>query len=536
MKGLVSTLLHLLMKLPGADTMVPAYVRKHHSAKLREALWNPDQDTDFQQALLGEDHAHLKAYLSRDEDALLRQAVAERGKTLEPLLLATFSTDTLCAFFFSNDYARFKALALHEDCAPLRHVLAENDYARLRDLLARRGHEALKGAILQGPDALYRTLAIAEGGARIAAILFEEDARVLRDILRQQADESLLPLFRAEKERFLSLTETDELLTALGERIGASHTIDAFLQQASLRQALHAEPRWRASTALYDSWESLSPWLPREQAKTEAGLTRGLIGIHEPAHVRGRLLDAITQEDIVHLAHGTLRFPCRHSLWTLLHEILLHEDYFFPTDTDTPRIIDGGTHMGMAIYYFKTRYPKAHITGFEPDPALRAMAEENVARNHYEDVTVLPYALAPTRGEVPFYRSEIWTMAGALDNRRSQLGDTLETIQVESVPLSEYLDGPIDFLKLDIEGAEADVLLEAAEKLPNVAWLFCEVHLGGGAGSERLAQILTLLEAADFDVQVAKSHNYQTTSRHRPFTHFDGAASMIVWARNRRNT
>ena len=190
--------------------------------------------------------------------------------------------------------------------------------------------------------------------------------------------------------------------------------------------------------------------------------------------------------------------------------------------------------MGMAIYYFKTRYPQARITGFEPDPALCALAEENVARNHYEDVTILPYALSRGRGDVPFYRSESWTMAGALDDRRSQLGDAVEAIQVETVPLSDYLDEPIDFLKLDIEGAEADVLMEAAEKLHNVAWLFCEVHLGGGLGSDRLAQILTLLEEADFDVQVAKSHNFEATSRHRPFTHFDGSASMIVWARNRR--
>lgn len=515
--------------------MLLDYLRNHDAATLRDLLWNPEAPDTFRQKVLGKKQEHLKDYLAREDHALLHTLVEEEGSPLRAALLERIPREELSEFLCADDLARFRAIATQDQGAALHRLLTENGHERLRDMLVRRGYEALKAAVLQGPDDLYRTLAIAESGKRIATILFENDARVLRDILRQQSDETLLPLYQETKTRFLALTPTRDLLAALSDRIDTPENIDALLQRDTLRYALQRSTRWQASTALYESWEALSPWLPGERAETQAARERGLGGIREPAHVRGRLLDAITDDDIVHLAHGTLRFPCRHSLWTLLHEILLHEDYFFPSENTSPCIIDGGTHMGMAIYYFKTRYPQARITGFEPDPALRALAEENVARNHYEDVSVLPYALAKERGELPFYRSESWTMAGALDDRRSQLGDAVEAIQVETVPLSDYLDEPVDFLKLDIEGAEADVLLEAAEKLPNVAWLFCEVHLGGGAGSERLAQILTLLEAADFDVQVAKSHNYQTTSRHRPFTHFDGAASMIVWARNRRN-
>ncbi len=535
MNRLVSLLFHGVMKLPGAPQIFHDYVLTHHAATLRDLLWNPEAPDTLRQRVLGEEQAHLKEYLAREDHALLHTLVEEAGSSLRAALLERIPREALSDFLCAEDFARFRAIATQDQGAALRRLLTENNHERLRDMLARRGYEALKAAVLQGPDDLYRTLAIAESGKRIATILFENDARVLRDILRQQSDDTLLPLYRAEKTRFLTLTPTRDLLEALSDRIDAPETVDAVLQQGQLRHALQGSTRWQASTALYESWEALSPWLPGERAETQAARERGLVGIREPAHVRGRLLDAITQDDIVHLAHGTLRFPCRHSLWTLLHEILLHEDYFFPCENPSPRIIDGGTHMGMAIYYFKARYPQARITGFEPDPALRALAEENVARNHYEDVTVLPYALAKERGELPFYRSESWTMAGALDDRRSQLGDAVEAIQVETVPLSDYLDEPVDFLKLDVEGAEADVLTEAAAKLPNVAWLFCEVHLGGGVDSERLARILTLLEEADFDVQVAKSHNFQHTSHHRPFTHFDGSASMIVWARNRRN-
>jgi FkbM family methyltransferase len=242
----------------------------------------------------------------------------------------------------------------------------------------------------------------------------------------------------------------------------------------------------------------------------------------------------ITEGDLVVLARGTLRFPCRHSLWTLLHEILLNEDYYFDCQSEAPVIIDGGAHMGMAIYYFKTRYPGARSTAFEPDPALQALAVENVARNGWEGVEILPCALAGSRCDATFHVSEAWSMAGSLSERRSRLGDVVTTITVPCVPLSEYLHGPVDFLKLDIEGAELEVLEETAPWLPNVGHIVCEVHQGGGENSGALSRILALLEAADFEVQVGKSHNYQVTSRWRPFSHFDGAASLMVWARNRR--
>jgi len=159
--------------------------------------------------------------------------------------------------------------------------------------------------------------------------------------------------------------------------------------------------------------------------------------------------------------------------------------------------------------------------------------EGNIARNGYTDVTVVPCALARERSAATLHVSEEWSMASSLSDHRAKLGETLREIPVACVPLSEYLDRPVDFLKLDIEGAEMDVLEEAAPKLGMVRHIFCEFHQGPGLAPGRLAKVLGILDDAGFDVEVGKSHNYQKTSRHRPFTHLGGSGSHSIWAAKR---
>lgn len=386
----------------------------------------------------------------------------------------------------------------------------------LRYLLSLDDHHILKLLVFEVDPKGFSAVVRARAAAPLAEILLADDGALLRHVCRLQGPEALIPV-----------------LTSLG--VGGQDALDFLSRVPGFKESVVASSRMHAMVALVQQWEALRPILSPDTADREARSGTALRGIETPDEVSERMLDLITEGDIVRLAHGTLRFPCRHSLWTLLHEILLNEDYYFACDSDTPHIIDGGAHMGMAIYYFKSRFPNARITAFEPHPELHALAAENVARNVWEDVEVLPLALAGTRREATFHISESWSMAGSLLERRASLGDAVRDVTVQCVPLSDYLREPVDFLKLDIEGAEDEVLEESAPWLHNVANIFCEFHQGAGLSSGRLARILAVLEQANFDVQVGKSHNYQERSRWRPLTHFDGAASMVIWARRRRD-
>ena len=249
--------------------------------------------------------------------------------------------------------------------------------------------------------------------------------------------------------------------------------------------------------------------------------------------VPNAVLDLVCDGDEVLLRNGSMRFLDRESLWVTLHEILVNEEYYFETDNRAPRILDCGAHFGLATYYWKSLYPEARITSFEPVDFLCKLAQENVKKNNFSATEVLPFALSDTQGKETFYISREDSMAGSLTSRRKDAGDGVSELSVECRLLSEYLDEPVHFLKLDIEGSEDRVLREAESKLENVQHIFCEYHHGHGLATNRLAEILTLLDQKGFDVHVAKSSEYQKLTSERAMTYADRAYSAVLFAKNR---
>lgn len=105
-------------------------------------------------------------------------------------------------------------------------------------------------------------------------------------------------------------------------------------------------------------------------------------------------------------------------------------------------------------------------------------------------------------------------------------------IRVEARRLCAWLEEPVDFLKMDIEGPEVEVLEECGDRLKNVRSLFCEYHQGGKLDSARLPRLLKTLADRGFEVQVGKSHSHQLSTERRPGTFLDGPYSGVVWAHN----
>jgi len=249
--------------------------------------------------------------------------------------------------------------------------------------------------------------------------------------------------------------------------------------------------------------------------------------------IKDILLDLMCERNKVFLYKGVLKYPDRASLWILINEILINEDYFFKTNTDTPKILDCGTHFGLALYYFKSIYPNARIIGFEPILKLREMAIDNIKENGYFDVEVLPYALSDENKVASFIVSKTDSMAGSLTERRRIAGDEVFEIKVQCRKISGFLKEPIHFLKLDIEGSEDLVLEESKEFLSNVQHIFCEYHHGNGLEADRLGNILTLLDESGFDVQIGKSFYFQHHTNRRPMVFVDKPYSVSIWAKNR---
>ena len=155
----------------------------------------------------------------------------------------------------------------------------------------------------------------------------------------------------------------------------------------------------------------------------------------------------------------------------------------------------------MSVVFFKSLYADAEVLAFEPDPRTFSQLEENVQANRLKDVRLVNAAVAGTPGTVPFYSEQAapGSLVGSLDPAR---GGTL-AFAAQAVTLSSFIDQPVDFLKVDVEGAEGGVVedLVASGAIGLVKHLVIEAHAEPRASAGRTT-IVHRLESAGFSVRI----------------------------------
>ena len=185
----------------------------------------------------------------------------------------------------------------------------------------------------------------------------------------------------------------------------------------------------------------------------------------------------------------------------LFHELFVNQEYCFVTKNESPFIIDCGSNIGMSILYFKMLYPNSKIIAFEPDEDAFLCLKENVETNRLNFVQINQKALSKTEGTIDFYYET--ENPGSLISS-VQKAKTKQKKTVEAVRLSEYINEEVDFLKMDIEGAELQVMeeLDSEDKLRHIKQIIIEYHLHIGGEEDVMSKMLRLLENAGFGYQI----------------------------------
>jgi FkbM family methyltransferase len=161
-----------------------------------------------------------------------------------------------------------------------------------------------------------------------------------------------------------------------------------------------------------------------------------------------------------------------------IHAEIFREGCYDIALPEHPFVVDVGAHVGLFLLYVKRRYPDAEILAFEPSPDTIALLHRNIDLHSLTGIEVFEVALGRTREpEVPFtyypiapgnstrypHEKELQkaVMARTLSAKLVERVHQGREIVVAVERLSSFLPAgrPVDLLKIDVEGAELDVLL-----------------------------------------------------------------------------
>ena len=216
---------------------------------------------------------------------------------------------------------------------------------------------------------------------------------------------------------------------------------------------------------------------------------------------------------LVKCLNYTVRINDGPNFYILYKDIFVHRIYHFEAQRPDPLILDCGSNIGMSILYFKHVYPKARIIGFEPDPAIFPYLKENVVRNGLKDVQLVQAALAGREGTLTFYSDGKYGSCLA-QHLPGDVPEGWTKCEVPCVRLRDYLTEPVDFLKMNIEGAEWEVLADSADRLRQVQEMVIEYHHLPGL-PRTLHEILSLLHEQGFEYLI-NDFDSETNSAVRP--------------------
>jgi hypothetical protein len=121
-------------------------------------------------------------------------------------------------------------------------------------------------------------------------------------------------------------------------------------------------------------------------------------------------------------------------------------------------------------------------------------------------------ALWNVEGSLPFFSE------GADGGRVAMSFDTTKLVTIDTVRLRSYLNRPVDFLKMDIEGAEYVVLEDSKDLLCNVKKIFVEYHSFVNK-EQNLDKILQIFREVGFryyieHIGIRSEHPYVSISEH----------------------
>ena len=177
--------------------------------------------------------------------------------------------------------------------------------------------------------------------------------------------------------------------------------------------------------------------------------------------------------DLPELAHPISMRAGTSDLW-VFDQIFLYRDMETDFGQDLAFIIDAGANIGLTSTYLANRFPSAQILALEVDQKNFELLTANT--RPYPHITPLLKGLWNRRAKLVIDNPEDYAWAFTVSEAGQEGSSTVEGIGVADL-LRDFRWERVDLLKMDIEGAELEVLSHGTEEwLDRVRVLAIEVH------------------------------------------------------------
>jgi FkbM family methyltransferase len=163
---------------------------------------------------------------------------------------------------------------------------------------------------------------------------------------------------------------------------------------------------------------------------------------------------------------------------------------------------DLGANIGLfSLLAARLVGPAGQVISFEPDPSTAARLGRNIARNGYQNATVIQAGVWSTTGRRMFEVADASSPDHGLGKFASAEAEG-KNIVVDCFALDDFVKkvAAPDAIKCDVEGAEVEVLRGAKKVLLGYRpWIVCELHseANGVAVGDILNQFGYRLESVD---------------------------------------
>lgn len=205
-------------------------------------------------------------------------------------------------------------------------------------------------------------------------------------------------------------------------------------------------------------------------------------------------------------------------------EIFNHKIYAFKPTAGKNVILDCGANMGLSTLYFALNYPDHIIYAFEPDTEIYQVLKENISTFKLSNVVPIEKAVWDKEGILEFYGDK------GMGGRANTSYSNQEPTKIEAIRLYDYLTPDVDFLKLDIEGAEDVVLRDCKDKLRDLTAFFFEYHNDINK-PQTLHQLLDFVKDSGFHYYIKESWTRESpfTDTHLIGENFDMAINIFCY-------